>query len=92
MKKGIQQTKPAVRMYRFKLPEHDAHVQNNKVQFEKFLNELPAIEDYEIIRATLGNYINILEKRRHNRISQKSEKVATTPRRIEPVRKDLQLV
>jgi len=75
------------------LPQNDeAHFQHNKMQFEKLLDELPAIEDYEIIRDTLRNYIQSLEERRQSQISQTSEKAASSLQRIEPSRRYLQLV
>lgn len=70
----------------------DAYFQHNKMQFEKLLGELPAIEDYEIIRDALSKYLQSLEKRRQGKISQTSETAAPSLQRIEPSRKYVSLL
>lgn len=70
----------------------DVLFRHNKMQFEKLLNELPAIEDYEIIRDTIKNYLQSLERRRQSKTSRTSEEAATLPQGIESARRYLQLV
>lgn len=40
--------------------------QKHQLQLEKLLKDLPAIEDYQLIRDTIRNYRESLERRRHN--------------------------
>lgn len=52
---------------------YEIDFRRHRLQFEKLLKELPGIEDYEIIRDTLNNYRESLERRRRTRSTLKPE-------------------